>query len=250
MSGGTLRTAIAVGVGVVLLLAAPVLAREVGAFAGVAAVAVAAVICLLAGAVARRRRVRAQLRVDPRPPVLFLRPDEPDGPEPAGPPPGYTEQLSRALHGIGPLLPVDSPTEAQLGSAGLVLLHAGTSTGLLRELSRVVATERPDRLIVCLPVGSPRAGRRPDPARERYTRFRLATAGILPDRLPPSADGAAFLYSKPTGRRGCCAPATRRPALADRQLADPVRRAAPAGPRVPPLGHAGLSGSADRAIRY
>ena len=81
MSGGTLRTAIAVGAGVVLLLAAPVLAREVGAFAGVAAVAVAAVICLLAGAAARRRRVRAQLRTDPRPPVFFLRPDEPDGPE-------------------------------------------------------------------------------------------------------------------------------------------------------------------------
>ena len=58
----------------------------------------------------------------------------------------------------------------------------------------MVATERPDRLIVCLPVGSPRAGRRPDPARERYTRFRSATAGILPGRLPPSADGAAFLY--------------------------------------------------------
>jgi hypothetical protein len=79
-------------------------------------------------------------------------------------------------------------------ASALVVLHAGDSSGLMWELQRVVGADRPDRVILCLPVDRAGSKLKRQTTEARYARFRDATASIFPRPLPRKSDGCAFLY--------------------------------------------------------
>ena len=179
----------------------------------------------------RRMLARSATQVrrdDPRRPVLYLRPFKGDGTVMALSllksrrklelPPGwrtYEQKLARAVRAIGPLVAVGNPSEGrpQLGAARhyvpdpewqstisrliedsqLIILHVGDSDGVLWELSRVVETVNPGKLIISLPTDE-KTGE--SIALAKYNRFReLSTsARIFPKTLPEATPDGQFLY--------------------------------------------------------
>jgi len=229
-ASGLLFTVIGVTLGLAIFVGSRAILREYGAMIGIPAYVAASLLFLLIAAVIRRgKRMRAPaadtvLATDTRPPVLYLRPFEVDGSmlvEQFFMQWSYEEQLARALKKIGPVIAVGSPQDdarmPELGAArmylrdeawpqrvdtlirtaSLVVLHAGTSPGLTWELRRVVEWNRPDRLIICLPIDRSFTPRKQRTAEARYAQFRDATRDIFPYSLPATCDGCAFLYFLP-----------------------------------------------------
>lgn len=149
--------------------------------------------------------LRAQ-ELDTRPPVLYLRSFSVDkltartGRRGAAMVRTEEEQLTRAFRGFGPVLAIGQPgeplpmagaaklqvdgTEWQdavlelIGKAGLVLIGAGTSPGLLWEIDQVVRLIPPERIVIFIPFG-----------KEAYDHFRARTAAHFGRMLPPWAEG-------------------------------------------------------------
>jgi len=224
---GLLLITLAVLAGIVVLLFVRVGSRQFGAFAGgVGGVVSGMLFVFVAQGVRRGRQMRARaaatvLTTDTRPPVLYLRPFSTDGLLISGQhflQLSFEQHLARAMKTVGPFVaigsPVEDPRHPELGAArmylaeeswqedvaseirqaGLVILHAGISDGLLWELQQVLAINAPQRLIVCLPFDSPWTRPKMRTADERYAPFRAATIGLFPGPLPTTCDGCAFLY--------------------------------------------------------
>lgn len=181
--------------------------------------------------VERGKRMRAKsaataIADDRRPPVLYLRSFESDSAPPLKENPYYRnrsfeEHVVLALKDAGPVVAVGSPAESEslpalgasrmflrhnawqrevdalINESALVVVHAGISSGVVWELWRAVLANRPERLIICLPVDRAKTWKRNRTAEERYQQFRAATAGVFPRPLPIYAAGSAFVFFLP-----------------------------------------------------
>jgi hypothetical protein len=224
---GMLLTVISMALGAVLLIAFRTAGQEYGAIGGAIGGGLAGLACALAAVgVSRGKRMRARsaadvLVEDRRPPVLYLRSFGADGGQFSGQffmHHSYEEHLVRALKHAGPVVAVGSPAEdaslpsvggarmylrddawqgrvdGLISGAGLVVVHAGTSTGVVWELRRVVAANRPERVILCLPVDVASTSKKRLTAGSGFEQFRAATLGVFPKPLPLHAGGHAFMY--------------------------------------------------------
>jgi hypothetical protein len=226
---GWLLTAVSVAIGIALIFGTRGLFRQLG-IPLLVWIPIYVVFMTAAGfGVERGRRMRARsaadtLAKDSRPPVLYLRSFKEDGRDFSGHHflyRSYEESVVRSLRHIGPVIAVGSPEESAhlpaLGAArmylrdaewrahvdalirwsGLIVVHAGTSPGLIWELHRVLMAGRHDRLIICLPVDRAGRSRRSRRADQLYQNFREATQRLFPKPLPQSATGYAFLFFWP-----------------------------------------------------
>jgi hypothetical protein len=173
----------------------------------------------------RRRRVRvaeSAVADDQRAPVVFLRPFTLDKLRTVrrlssrvriSPweefEPRFEQRLARVLRGVGPFIAVGDPAERlpQLGAArfyvgddewqaqvdaliaraSIVVLHAGTGEGITWEVNRVVAEDRPQRLVLSLPLD---AKRRAGTRQARYAAFRP----LFPRPLPETIGHSQFVF--------------------------------------------------------
>jgi hypothetical protein len=224
---GLLLTVVSVVLGVVFLLASRILGREFGVIGGMIIYVIAGLGFVIASAGFRRgKQMRARpaaevLVDDPRPPVLYLRSFVADGGEFSGMffmHRSYEEHLVRALEHAGPVVTVGSPAETAslptpgaarmylrddtwrarvdtlISQSGLIAMHAGTSPGVVWELRRVVEANRPERLILCLPVDPATTSKKHLTAEARFQQFRAATVDLFPRPLPLHAGRHAFMY--------------------------------------------------------
>lgn len=158
-------------------------------------------------------------RLDPRPPVLYLRAfsiDASDVDEAADTPWGRVmtlrdeEVLTEALRGVGPVFAVGEPgtslplpgasrmtledhawqarVRKLMDDSALVVLRIGFSEGVLWEVETAVATVPPERLLLFCPRYL--SGSRLD---ARFGDFRERTASIFPAPLPSTLMGCRFL---------------------------------------------------------
>ncbi|GLZ47183.1 hypothetical protein Acsp06_33680 [Actinomycetospora sp. NBRC 106375] len=227
---GLLVTLLMIPVGVLVFVASKSITREFGALGGLLAGGIAGgLFYFISRGLRRAKQMRAPsaadvLATDDRPPVLYLRPFSNDGVVLSGHYflfKTYEEHLVKALSDIGPVVAVGSPGEnartPEVGAArmylrddawqervghlirqsSLIVLHGGSSPGVLWELRSVLAQGRPERLIVCLPVDAAQTPKKLRHAEARYVDFVRSSWGIFPRPLPLFAGGCAFLYFLP-----------------------------------------------------
>jgi hypothetical protein len=183
--------------------------------------------CVVLGRRMRARRADVALAQDPRPPILYLRPFRFDGTlthqeRPWKMKSTYEEHLAQALGKFGPFVAIGQPGEGlpELGAdrlyvdgdrwqqevrglmarAAAVILTAGDSWGLQWELHEAVATVRPERLLIFLPLGPSPTGTEDDrqeaydDRQDAYDGFRRWARHVLPKGLPEEVGDAHFIY--------------------------------------------------------
>jgi hypothetical protein len=160
----------------------------------------------------RTWRAEQTLARDPRPPVLYLRSFRDDeGLSSASE--SFEQSLASVLSDIGPVIAVGRPGERLppqgaarlylsdegwqpavrdlMARSALTILGAGTSPGVLWELTRVVELVPPTRFLIAVPP----ALRSRDA--ERWKQFCTLAAEVMPHPLPASLDGATFVTFDP-----------------------------------------------------
>lgn len=156
----------------------------------------------------RTWRAEQTLARDPRPPVLYLRSFQ-DDERMLSASESFEQSLTSVLSDIGPVIAVGRPGERLppqggarlyvndeswkttvcdlMSRSALTILRAGTSGGVLWELTRVVELVPPTRLVIAVP---PMARARDA---ETWKRFCVLASEVMPHPLPARLDGATFV---------------------------------------------------------
>jgi len=168
---------------------------------------------------ARGRRLRAatataEMRRDPRPPVLYFRSFEDDKVSYFNFNSSFEEDLAAVFRDVGPVVAIARPDESLppigaarlrldndkwqeavtglLHRAAVVLIRPGLSPGILWEVNATIQLVPPERLLIAIP-GFEEAAKKNGGREERYAAFRALANKAFPVPLPEAIGDAAFI---------------------------------------------------------